>query len=63
MSLLQVLKAESLHATGTIGADRLGNYLKISKKDIQNEAKGSIETYYEASAKSVVSMIDMVLCL
>ena len=34
MSLLQVLKAESLHATGTIGADRLGNDLKISKKDI-----------------------------
>ena len=54
MSLLQVLKTESLRVTGTIRADCLGNDPKISKKDIKNEAKGSIETYHEACGNSVV---------
>lgn len=54
MSLLQVLKTRSLRVTGTIRVDCLGNDPKISKKDVKNEAKGFIETYYEVSDKGVV---------
>ena len=53
MSHLQVLKTGSLRVTGTVRVDRLGNDPKISKKDVKNEAKGFIETYYEVSDKGV----------
>jgi len=53
LSLLAVLKENGIRVTGTVRADRLGK-LKIDKKKIKREERGTMTPYYEKNGLFVL---------
>ena len=49
-----MLKYQGIRATGNVRADRLGKELKLNKKRIKTEVRGTIKFHYKKNGIGVI---------